>query len=168
MNPVAAGIAATPEESAHTSLQTRISHCQANGTAETLRDDLSTLTRNPAQEAGLWLLPVDDDRSHSGGRPGLHEGFTLSCYLRLVDASSRMIRAGKASLEADMAPIFQRLGLDQSVLESTVARLFERRDRISNRRVSKVDGSRPKRPAHSVPSSRGKTAAQSRSCQSVA
>ena len=133
LNPVAAGIARTPEESAHTSLRTRISHCQTNGTAETLRDDLSTLTRNPAQEAGLWLLPVDDDRSHGSDRPGLYEGFTLSCYLRLVDASSRMIRAGKASLEADMAPIFQRLELDQSVLESTVVKLFKPRGRISNR-----------------------------------
>ena len=102
LNPLAAGVAATPEESKHTSLATRIDHCRANATVETLRDDLSVLTRNPAQEADLWLLPVDDDRSHGGERPGLHEGLTLSCYLRLVDASSRMIRAGKTSLEAEM------------------------------------------------------------------
>ena len=95
--------------------------------------DLSLLTRNPTQEEGLWLLPVDDDRSQGGERPGLHDGLTLSCYLRHVDASSRMNRAGKASLEAEMAAIFQRLGLDQHVLESTVSKLFEPRDRISNR-----------------------------------
>ena len=47
------------------------------------------------------------------------------CYLRLIDASSRMIRAGRASLEAETAPIFERLGLDQHVLESTVSKLFE-------------------------------------------
>jgi hypothetical protein len=133
LNPVAAGLAPTPEQSAHTSLRSRIDHCQANGSVATLRDDLSVFTRDPAQEAGLWLLPVDDDRSRGGERPGLHEGFTLSCYLRLVDASSRMIRGGKASLESDMAPIFQRLGLDQRVLESTVVKLFEPRARISNR-----------------------------------
>ena len=133
LNPLAAGVVAMPEDSAHTSLGTRISHCEANGTVETLRDDLSVLTRNPAQEAGLWLLPVDDDRSQGGERPGLHDGLTLSCYLRLVDASSRMIRAGKASLEAEMAPIFERLGLDQHVLESTVSKLFEPGSRISNR-----------------------------------
>jgi hypothetical protein len=133
LNPLAAGIAATPEESTHTSLGTRISHCQANGTVETLRDDLSVLTRNAAQEAGLWLLPMDDDRSQGGERPGLHDGLTLSCYLRLVDASSRMIRAGKASLEAEMAPIFQRLGLDQHALESTVVKLFSPGERVSNR-----------------------------------
>jgi hypothetical protein len=50
--------------------------------------------------------------------------------LRLVDASSRMIRAGKASLESDMAPIFQRLGLDQGLLELTVVKLFEPRQSI--------------------------------------
>jgi hypothetical protein len=133
LNPLAAGVVATPEESEHTSLATRISHCEANGTVETLRDDLSVLTRNPTQEAGLWLLPVDDDRSQGGERPGLHDGLTLSCYLRLVDASSRMIRAGKASLEAEMAPIFERLRLDQHVLESTVSKLFEPGSRISNR-----------------------------------
>jgi hypothetical protein len=36
-----------------------------------------------------------------------------------------MMRAGKASLEAEMAAIFGRLGLDQHVLESTVSKLFE-------------------------------------------
>ena len=76
------GVASTPEESAHTSLRARLSHCQANGTAESLHDDLSTLTRDPAQEAGLRPLPVDDDRWHGGTRPGLHEGLTLACYIR--------------------------------------------------------------------------------------
>jgi hypothetical protein len=124
---------AAQAEHEHEQELARISHCEANGTVETLRDDLSVLTRNPAQEAGLWLLPVDDDRSQGGERPGLHDGMTISCYLRLVDASSRMIRAGKASLEAEMAPIFERLGLDQHMLESTVSKLFEPGGRISNR-----------------------------------
>ncbi len=132
LNPVAAGLAATPEESEYTSLKTRLEHCRANGTAEALRDDLSTLTRNPAQEAGGWLLPLDDDRANGANRPGLHEGCTVSSYLRLVDASGRMIRAGKANLEAEMSPIFERLQIDQSVLESTINQLFEPGRRISN------------------------------------
>jgi hypothetical protein len=86
------------------------------------------INRLPAQEAGLWLLPVDDNRSHGGARPGLHEGLTLSCYIRLVDESGRMIRAGKARLEADLAPIFERLKLDRVALESTVAKLFQPAD----------------------------------------
>jgi hypothetical protein len=67
------------------------------------------------------------------GRPGLHEGLTLSCYLRVVDASSLMIRAGNASLQSDKTPIFQRSGLDQRVLETTVANPFDPRQRVSNR-----------------------------------
>jgi hypothetical protein len=54
-----------------------------------------------------------------------------------------MIRAGKASLESDMAPIFQRLGLDQRALESTVERLLEPRLWISDhlgRRPLRNDG----------------------------
>jgi hypothetical protein len=42
-----------------------------------------------------------------------------------------------------MAPIFQRLGLDQRVLESTVAELFEPRQKISihlGRRAPRNDG----------------------------
>ena len=38
----------------------------------------------------------------------------------------------------DLAPIFERLGLDQSVLESTVAKLFEPRRRIPNRRGART------------------------------
>jgi hypothetical protein len=133
LNPVAAGVASTPEETAHTSLRARLSHCEDCGTVESLRDDRSALTRDPAQEAGLWLLPIDDHRSHGGTRPGLHEGLTLSCYLRMVDASGRMIRAGEASLEADLAPIFERLKLNRSSIESTVARLFQPTARVRNR-----------------------------------
>ena len=59
-------------------------------------------------------------------------GCTLSHYLRLIDATSRMIREGKASLGANVSPIFGRLGVAQEVLEATVAKLFEPRARIAN------------------------------------
>ncbi len=65
-----------------------------------------------------------------------HEGLTRSCYLRRIDASSRRICAGKASLDAEMASIFDRLGLDQHVLEATVSGLFEPGGRISGRLLS--------------------------------
>ena len=55
LNPVAAGISPTPLESPHTSLRARITHCQANGTAETLHDDLSTLSRNPRGSGTMAL-----------------------------------------------------------------------------------------------------------------
>ena len=158
---MAAGVAPTPEDSAHTSLKARLSHCQANGTAPSLHDDLSTLTRNPAQEAGLWLLPVDDDRSHGGERPGLHEGLTLSCYFRLVDASGRMVRAGKASLEADLAPIFERLKLDRHAVESTVAKLFQPTERVRNQ-LGRMPGQSP---AHGASSTKRFGSAPPRACE---
>ncbi len=118
LNPVAAGLAATPEDSTHTSLRARLDHCRANGTAGTLRDDLSTQTRNPAQEAGLWLLPIDDHRPRGEGRVGLIAGCTPSCHLRLVDATSRVLRDGKTSLAPELAPIFQRLDVDQDAWQA--------------------------------------------------
>ena len=132
LNPLAAGVAPTPEASCHTSLRIRLDHCQLNGTVQQLRDDLSTLTHDPAQEAGLWLLPVADERPYGSDRPGLMVGCTLSHYLRLIDATSRMIREGKASLDASVTPIFGRLGVAQEVLEATVAKLFEPRARVAN------------------------------------
>ena len=43
-----------------------------------------------------------------------------------------MIRAGKASLEADLAPIFERLNLDRHALEATMAKLFQPSERVPN------------------------------------
>jgi hypothetical protein len=37
-------------------------------------------------------------------------GFTLSCYLRLVDWTSRLARDGKAQILDTVAPIFARIG----------------------------------------------------------
>ncbi|SIO56089.1 hypothetical protein SAMN05444166_5183 [Singulisphaera sp. GP187] len=114
LNPVAAGAAETPEDSEHTSLRERLDHARSQDRSATLRDDLSTRTDDPAQEEGLWLAPVNDRRESEPGRVGLMSGLTLSCYLRLVDAASRVARDGKASLAADAASIFARIGLDGS------------------------------------------------------
>ena len=138
LNPVAAGLAATPEDSTHTSLSARLDHCRANGTAESLRNDLSTQTHRPAQEAGLWLMPIDDHRPRGEGRVGLIAGCTVSCYLRLVDAASRVLRDGKTSLAPELAPIFQRLNLDQDAWQLTFAKLLTRQGRIPSRLSSQA------------------------------
>jgi len=124
LNPVAAGLAPTPESSEHTSLHERIEHCQGSGTLATIRDDLSSLTSDPAQEADLWLLPLEDMRAQGSSRAGMVEGCTFSCYLRLVDWTSRLVRDGKASLDPQIISIFERLGIECSVWEETVAKLF--------------------------------------------
>jgi hypothetical protein len=130
VNPVAAGLAATPEDAVHTSLRTRLAHCRDNGMLPSLCDDLSTLTCDPAIEAGLWLMPIDDHRPNGEGRVGMIAGCTLSCYLRLIDAISRVLRDGKASLGPELESIFQRLRLDQEAWQATVSKLLTRRDRI--------------------------------------
>jgi hypothetical protein len=127
LNPVAAGVAETPEDSEHTSLRARLDHAQGQGASATLRDDLSTQTDDPGQEEGLWLAPVNDRREAQAGRVGLVSGFTLSCYLRLVDAAGRLERDGKGSLPADAASIFARLGLEGSRWRETLADLHRPR-----------------------------------------
>jgi len=51
-------------------------------------------------------------------------GCTFSCYLRLVDWTSRLVRDGKASLDPQIISIFERLGIECSAWEETVAKLF--------------------------------------------
>ena len=70
-----------------------------------------------AAQAAEGIKPVPFPINSIRGTGACRRPLSLSCYLRLVDASSRMIRAGKTSLEAELAPIFQRLGLDQHALE---------------------------------------------------
>jgi hypothetical protein len=53
-------------------------------------------------------------------------------YFSLVDATGQILRAGKASLDADLAPIFERLKLDRHAIESIMAKLFQPSERVSN------------------------------------
>ena len=157
LNPVAAGVAETPEDSEHTSLRERLDHARGQDASATLRDDLSTRTDDPGQEEGLWLAPVNDRRESQPGRVGLVSGLTLSCYLRLVDAASRLARDGKASLPADAASIFARIGLDGSCWRETLevlhrprpaARLGRLRSRPTpSRRFPALRSAPPPRPA---------------------
>lgn len=132
LNPLAAGLVATPEDSEHTSFRARLDHCRDQGALDTLRDALSAQTRDPAQEAGLWLLPVDDLRPAEGARAGLLAGFTLSSYCRLVDWTSRMLREGKANVPADVLPIFARIHADPVEWSATMEQLLERRRRTGS------------------------------------
>ncbi|MDR3633534.1 MAG: hypothetical protein P4L84_06840, partial [Isosphaeraceae bacterium] len=118
------GVAATPEESTHTSLRTRLDQCRGEGTLETLRDDLSTVTRDAAQELGGWLLPIEDRRAEGNLRGGVMPGLTLSCYLRLVDWTSRLLRAGKTHVPAVVCSISERLQADAIEWGATVSAMF--------------------------------------------
>jgi hypothetical protein len=119
LNPVRARVAATPEASDHTSVQTRIRARDRSAKAARLRAQATT----PAQRAraermlaraglaaaaqhaedGLWLAPVA-----ACGEAGL----SLDDYLTLVDATGKTLRGGKRGMiDPRLAPILARLDL---------------------------------------------------------
>jgi REP element-mobilizing transposase RayT len=131
LNPVAAGLAETPEDSSHTSFHARIEHCRQQDRLAFLRDGLSVETSTMDLEQTHWLGPIEDGRA-VGGRAGLLPGFSLSCYCRLVDWTSRLVRTGKVALDAAAASIFERFGLDAERWESTLQQLCSGRKLVGN------------------------------------
>lgn len=127
LNPVRAGIALTPEASAHTSVQARIEK----------RDQ--ALAPMAEQEAERYMLPM-----------------ALPDYLRLVDYTGRALRRGKRGRsDAALRPILERLGQGSSAdwLEEmahlsrrycraigSALSLREYRDFLGQRRLNGVTG----------------------------
>jgi REP element-mobilizing transposase RayT len=124
LNPVAAGIAITPEESLHTSFHARVEHCRQAGELDGLKDGLSTETSQTEMERTHWLLPIEDRREQGEAVLGLLGGFTFSCYARLLDWTSRLLRTGKARVNPELASIFARLHIDAERWQSTLQSLL--------------------------------------------
>ena len=119
LNPFAAGLAATPETSKHTSIRQRVVHVKEQGKLDQLkaarRSSVAGSKAAGNLEQGHWLIPIEDRRSHTHVRPtsdreGMLETFSLGSYLLLVDYTSRLFRSGKARLNSGVAEIFDRLG----------------------------------------------------------
>jgi len=114
LNPLAAGLAATPEESPHTSCQKRVAHAKEQGRTDdlsaALRGSLAGSQSSAGLEESLWLIPIEDRRRIDSQREGMLEGFTLGNYLMLVEHTGRLLREGKASISTELAGIFERLG----------------------------------------------------------
>ena len=95
-NPLAAGIAAVPEASDHTSIKQRVDHVAAQGRTEDLKAARTSSAVASKQAAGLeekhWLCPVEDRRRIDSTREGMIEGFSLGSYLLLVDYTARLFR----------------------------------------------------------------------------
>ena len=114
LNPVAAGIAAVPEESAHTSVKARVDHVKQQGRVKDLQAALAgSVAGSRASlelEEALWLIPIEDRRQLDSQREGMLCGFTLGNYLMLVEYTGRLLREGKAAVSSELTDIFERLG----------------------------------------------------------
>ncbi len=126
LNPVAAGIAPTPEESEHTSIRERVVIVEEQGRTQDLEMAIEGSVPASKVSAGLedklWLVPIEDRRRIDSVREGMLAGFTLGNYLSLVEYTGRLIRDGKASISAELAGVFEQLG---SNAEAWKARLMK-------------------------------------------
>ncbi len=114
LNPVAAGIAPTPEASEHTSVKARVEHVKTSGRTEDLRSaeqgSVAAMRVSSGLEDDLWLVPIEDRRQSGAVREGMRSGFTLGQYLMLVEYTGRMLREGKAAISTEVEDIFATLG----------------------------------------------------------
>ena len=128
LNPVAAGVAAAPETSPHTSVQQRVQHAQGKGKLAALKAAAVGSVAGSRSlgdvEQDLWLCPIEDRRRQGGKREGLLEGFSLGSYLLLVDYTSRLCRQGKARVSREVASILDRLGTSADVWGHRIQNLF--------------------------------------------
>lgn len=128
LNPVAAGIAATPETSPHTSVKQRVDHAKEAGQLPALkaaaRGSVAGSRAAGRLEERHWLCPVEDLRKKGSPREGMLENFSLGSYLLLVDWTSRLFRTGKARVSADVAGILDRLGTSAGFWEARLKKLL--------------------------------------------
>jgi len=114
LNPLAAGLADTPEESQHTSVKQRIDHvrqqCRLSDLLDARLGSVAGSRSAEGLEEALWLAPIEDRRGLDSQREGMLVGFTLGNYLMLVEYTGRLYRDGKASISEGLVDIFDRLG----------------------------------------------------------
>ena len=115
LNPVAAGIERAPETSAYTSIKQRAEHVEDQGRIADLAAAQAGSVAGSIAAAGLeeslWLCPIEDRRGLDSGREGMLAGFSLGSYFLLVDYTGRLFRDGKAAISAQLARVFDRLGV---------------------------------------------------------
>ena len=135
LNPVAAGIAATPETSRHTSVRQRVQHVKSKGKLHHLKAAAAGSAATSRIEQAHWLCPIEDRRmpnktNGSRGseadatREGMLDGLSLGSYLLLVDYTSRLCRNGKARVSREVAGILERLGTSSELWSHRLNKLF--------------------------------------------
>jgi REP element-mobilizing transposase RayT len=119
LNPLAAGIAETPEKSDYTSIRQRVSHVRSKGKLDCLKAAREGSVAGSKAAGNIeqdhWLVPIEDRCSGTGAkakstREGMLETFSLGSYLLLVDFTGRLFRNNKARMSAGVKDVFERLG----------------------------------------------------------
>ena len=127
LNPVAAGMADTPEESEHTSFKVRWDHVAKQDRLKDLQaieqGSVAGSQLTSGLEDDLWLLPIEDRSQLDSTRRGLLEGFTLGQYYLLVEYTGRKDREGKAKIASALPGIFERLGSSEEEWKARMAQL---------------------------------------------
>jgi hypothetical protein len=78
-------------------------------------------------EDSLWLCPIEDRRGLDSAREGMIQGFSLGSYVQLIDYTGRLFRQGKASISAELAGIFERLGCSAQHWQNRMEKLRDGR-----------------------------------------
>jgi REP element-mobilizing transposase RayT len=136
LNPIRAGLAATPEESDFASIQQRIrawrkempdaSGKQMPSADETVGVVPDCSCADAPVPSADWLCPIQSNSQ----RRGILQ-MTETEYFELVDRSGRILRAGKrGAIDADLAPILLRIGIKPDAWFETISR-FESRFRLA-------------------------------------
>ena len=100
LNPLRAGVAATPEDSDFTSIQQRLAAVTAQRASEQRPD--------PQTRIPLMPLKATSEEPHPNTL-----GYTLFDYLQLIDWAGRAVREDKpGAIAGELPPILQRLGLN--------------------------------------------------------
>jgi putative transposase len=137
LNPIRAGLAATPEESDFTSIQERIHTWQKEMANVPAKDAHTNHSKNiPIQErisfggdstddaafSTSWLCPI----SSESYRRGILQ-MTAMEYFDLVDKSGRLTRLDKRGvIDAGFAPILVRIGANPDAWVETISRFGSR------------------------------------------
>jgi hypothetical protein len=109
LNPIRARLADRPETSAFTSVQERCRARQAARAAQAV----PTLLPERGAEDGLWVAPMAAATIDIPEGCAFTPAITLDAYLELVDATGRVVVAGKrGAIPPELAPILERLDLD--------------------------------------------------------
>ena len=134
LNPIRAGLAATPEKSDFTSAQERIADLESAD--EVSAPDAKDVRIEHGQKAG-WLAPVELEpkrkktREKCSSRRASNKGcvfMTLAEYLQLLDWTGRQLKPGKRGAIPKNAPsILDRLNLSPELWLHAVEHFGKRR-----------------------------------------